>query len=822
MVSRKSHAGSKISRLGASQHTIGRITAHVEVVGQMEGLSRDGIVYEAIQREYRCAVVAHIRSCLSAGTGDAAAAVRGCFKPDEWTILTQAAVQARAAGTIANAPSDDVDLLDVTKFANVFEKHFDALFPGAPDELDRHRLARRQTVLSLARIIRGGRDPVAHPVEEEVSVDDARLLVDAARRVVLSFDAEAARRLQNWLNALSSPSDPDIRRPDHHGLESDLPPAELIVRRLVGRQAELEELDRWLRDDEQNRWLLAGAGGRGKSAIAYEFARRVKEEAPNPLTFVLWMSAKKRSLIDGHIATNPSPDIADLPSALDRVLDALGWLTEAPEEATARRRLVLELLEKFPMLIVLDDVDSLEGHDESVLEFFTRVANKTESKVLLTSRRSLGMGSITTMVEGLPDVDALAFVESKIREYRLDPARFSTVQRTRIVEVTKGTPLFIEDLLRLTIAGVQADNAIAVWKDNRGDAAREYALGREVDLLSSQARLTLLAASLPSQAVSLEELRLVTGLSPEALESGVRELQRLFLLASPRLLENVERFELDMNTRTLVLRVVAEKYPDDTQRLRAALTTLLSEVSSAARRGRPGEFVRQARVLSQSGRHEEAEATLKVGLEELPENPVLIGQLGIVYKMWTPKPRVTDARQQFSRARDLASRDPSMYWHWIEMERTLNQWSVAAEIGLDAIKRVPDDQFVRYQTGYALWQQSRQLHRQLEERTVPVLRQAITILRSAVVDPERLTSGSSRLTNSKAYRALTYAFADLVRYLLEERRADDDRTLVGAQRGLSKTLVAWETEHPEDQYPSLARADVRTYLPAPETPGERA
>jgi hypothetical protein len=150
-----------------------------------------------------------------------------------------------------------------------------------------------------------------------------------------------------------------MQRPDHHGLESELPPAELIVRRLVGRQAELEELDRWLRDDEQNRWLLAGAGGRGKSAIAYEFARRVKEEAPNPLTFVLWMSAKKRSLIDGHIVTNPSPDITDLPSALDRVLDALGWLTEAPEEAAARRRLVLELLAFISSRVALFVLSSL-------------------------------------------------------------------------------------------------------------------------------------------------------------------------------------------------------------------------------------------------------------------------------------------------------------------------------------------------------------------------------------------------------------------------------------------------------------------------------
>ena len=157
-------------------------------MGSVQTLSRDGIVYEAIQREYRTAVIGHIRSCLDASTGDAAAAVRGCFRQSEWEELTLVAVQSRAAGTITNAPSDEIDLLDVSKFANVFEKHFDLLFPGDPEKFDRFRLSRRQMILSLARIIRAGRDPVAHPVEGQIPVDDARLLVDAARRVVISFD----------------------------------------------------------------------------------------------------------------------------------------------------------------------------------------------------------------------------------------------------------------------------------------------------------------------------------------------------------------------------------------------------------------------------------------------------------------------------------------------------------------------------------------------------------------------------------------------------------------------------------------------------------
>jgi len=773
-------------------------------------VSRDAILYEAVQRSYRPSVIAHIRTVLTAkfGEGEGVRLLRTCFEESDWNEVSAAATQARASGSVSTAPEDDYDLLDVAKFGQVIERYFDLLFPGPDGEMPRFRSARRQQVVSLARLVRNVRDPISHPVTEEISATDAQFTIDAARRLVERFDQATAARLVSLYESVDTP-DADT---DRSKLLDNLP-SELAVRRFVGRRAELDALWSWLFDADQDRWLLAGEGGRGKSATAHEFGRQVRDRAPTPFAAVLWMSAKRRALVDREVKTIGAPDITDLASGIGAAIEALGFRSEAPVSGRERRAYVEQLLADFPTLIILDDVDSLEGEDQDVVEFFSRIAFKTSSKLLLTSRRQLAaMEAITTSVEGLPLPDGLLFIESKIMEFRLDPASFADHVRRRIHETTEGNPLFIEDLLRLTLTGLRVESAIATWKDKKGDVAREYALGREVDFLSPDARRVLIAAALPTQAVTHEELRLVTGLSEDALDRGISELQGLFLLSGPRLIENVERLELDSNTRLLVLRAIAPRYPDDEARLRGALTNLLSGTTSRSRRGRVGEFVRQARILSQAGRDSEAEATLRAGLDEFPEDPLLIGQLAVVYKMWHPKPRVTDARASFERARDLGSNDPALYSHWIEMERSLEQWSAAAKIGMEALQRVPDDQYVRYQTGYVTWQHARVQRRQFNEGALRTLEEGIRILRSAILDPADLPTNLSRLTNAKAFRAVTYALADDLRFRLDDGLSPSDRSVVSTRKGLEEVLERWEKEHPDDYRPAVARTELANLL----------
>ncbi|GAI84835.1 unnamed protein product, partial [marine sediment metagenome] len=62
-----------------------------------------------------------------------------------------------------------------------------------------------------------------------------------------------------------------------------------------------EELYEWFSDNNQRRWILAGAGGKGKTAIAYRFATQVINSAPEPYTMVVWLSAKRRKFMEGSI-----------------------------------------------------------------------------------------------------------------------------------------------------------------------------------------------------------------------------------------------------------------------------------------------------------------------------------------------------------------------------------------------------------------------------------------------------------------------------------------------------------------------------------------
>lgn len=760
-------------------------------------LSRDALAYEAIQRTYREMMIGHIRDRLTDHYGHGAIdRLRRPFKAEQWTEIEAAAALARSAGAVSSRARDAFDMLDVAMFHNVIDAEFDLLFPGAPDEPPRDKAARREGIVRFARTVKSVRDPISHPVTEEMDLRDARMCIDSARRIALLVDAKAEVRLSELLEALDAT--PRLVEP----LEAVLPPLDIPGGGFIGRRRELGELEAWLAGSDSRRWLIAGGGGRGKTAIANQFARDVRDNGTAPFELVLWMTAKRRSFVEGQTKELTSPDFSDLPSAIDRILDAFGWLTDAPIELGDRRAFALQLLRELPALVIADDVDSLEVEDEAVTEFLAQVAYSTPSKVLMTSRRQLmGMGASCTVVQGLERSDAETFLVSRVERFGLDPAAFTEDKRRKILEVTDRIPLFVEDLLRLCLSGMAVDEATRTWRDRGGERAREFALGREADLLTADAVEVLLAATLQDQAVSFEELRLVTGKATDDLVSAIGELQRLFLVPRPRLIESVERFELDTNTRTLVREVLVPRYPDTTKRLRSVLDELTGDVSQAAlRHRRVGEFVRQAVFLVSADRHLEAEATLEAGLHEYPDDRTLLGYSAWVYKSWKPSPRTTDARARFERARDLGSTDSQMFRHWVEMERALEQWSVASAVADLGLERAGDDQTLRYQAGYAHLQLARQMGQRREKATIDEVRKAINHLRIAILDPEKLTNYRARLTNSKAYRALCYALYEEMVQLRARRGPADESRIRYLGDELIRSVQRWQAEHPDDTY----------------------
>jgi hypothetical protein len=658
-------------------------------------LSNLTLCYEAIQRTYRNGIVRYVRTkMVSVYHGESGAKLRKPFEK-EWDKIKSSAAERRKTGELATDVADDFDLLGVNHFFNLFDAYSDVLCAYSDGSDKDQRSKERNALLGWMKTVKNLRDPLSHPSDEDFSFEDAFVLLDCARRILtrlgLSDDVARIRGLSDRLSGR-----PAMVSSEVEALDDGLPPRELIVVDFVGREAELKTVRDWFDDPLSRRWALAGEGGKGKSAVAYHFAMEVKLRAPEPFRIVMWLSAKKRRFEEGTVTIITNPDFEDLEGALDGLLRQFGWIEEVGNTVERKRERVIELLNAFPALVVVDDIDSLEGQAEDAIEFFTLVVPQTKSKVLVTSRRTVfGMGNTTTHVGGFTEADAEKFISSRAHLVGIDEALLSRSVRRDIIRVTESSPLYIEDLMRL-FAVMPPQEAVRAWSEKGGDEARKYALGRELEMLSQDAKHVLLAACTSGGPSSFPELVAVTGLGEDRVSNALAELQRLFLVPKPRLIEGEQRFEANVNTRALVKRVFAGS--DMYRRVDAAHKALSGDLPKFGR-GDVAAIVRQAVLHVRNREREKAEGLLLRGLERFPNDRDLLGVLGWVYRFWEPR-RVAEAREHFRRASQLKSSNEEMYRHWALMELHEGEWTRVAEAAERGLKVLPDRQWLLYLAGY--------------------------------------------------------------------------------------------------------------------------
>jgi tetratricopeptide (TPR) repeat protein len=734
--------------------------------------------YDGIQRIYRNAVVRHLRHSLKAAfPSNCEEKIRAPFEK-EWDGLRVSAQERRHTGEISSEILDDFDLLGVNHFFNLFDAYYDKVTPAPAHGNDQQHKLNKHTLLQWIKTVKNLRDPLSHPSEQDFSYEDAFGLLDCGRRVLIRLHLlEEAKQIKSLLDELRGR--PLSMEADKEPLEARLPPSESVVHDFIGRKIELEHLSEWFLDPVSRRWALAGEGGKGKSAIAFQFAKKTMLSAPKPFQIVLWLSAKRRKFEDGHTHTIAEPDFHDLDSALSCILRYYGWIEEVNGTINRKRERVMELLESFPALVIVDDVDSLEGEDESATEFFVLDLPKTKSKVLFTSRRVvLGMGNITTHVGGLGHADAKDFILSICRSMELDIAALTDSVIAEMIRVTEASPLYLGDLVRL-LALVSPKEAIRIWKEKDGNEARQYALGRELDQLQPPAKDVLAAACISDGAVSFPELESVTGLSEEQLRMNLKDLQRLFLVPKPQLIEGEQRFDVNVNTRILVRKVLgsSERY----KKVEAAYKAVTKKLPLMSGRGEIKAITRQATFLVRNNEQAKAEKLLQQGLEKYLNDPDLMGFLAWVYKAWNP-PRLTDARLTFRRASQLKCSNSEMYKHWIRMELDEHEWTNAAQSAEAALKQFPDSGPLLFQAGYARSRLARDLlARLVADKAEAEAKKSQELLLKALKSPEELESGERRL-NADIYRALVIN-CDTLR----------DRN------GLRDYFARWVGEHPDDR-----------------------
>jgi hypothetical protein len=457
--------------------------------------STNAVVYQAVQRDFRNAVVAHIRLRMLKRHGLSEAADRIAKTFPAWDEIKDAAARSAQTGVVSQPDRDEFSYLDVSHFTAIFNDNFDDLVDvtGLPTEVVDS--LKRQT-LNYLREIKTVRDPVSHPGDEDLDPYDALRAVDNALRVARLLElSEAVSLLEGHRHELSSfAADFSTVVVLSEEIPDGLPPRDTVVVDFVGRREELGELREWLVDPQAKRWLLTGDGGKGKSAIAYQLATEVTQRTDLGFAAVQWLSAKRRRFAEGAQIGIASPDFTDLNSAVDRLLTVFGWSEHVGKSLDTKQILLSQLVKEFPCFLVIDDIDSLDETQEDAIEFLAAQLPAAGAKVLLTSRRNvLGMGKSSTVVQGLSEAEADEFITSRLSLFNMDPAAFNARQRRRIIKLSEGSPLYLEDILRLCTF-LPTDQAIGSWEQNAGENVRRYALARELELLSPSARDVLEAA----------------------------------------------------------------------------------------------------------------------------------------------------------------------------------------------------------------------------------------------------------------------------------------------------------------------------------------
>ena len=735
-------------------------------------VGNNAICYQGIQRTFRNAVVAFVRERLPRlFPEDHIQRMKKTFG-EEWEKAAQNADQSREMSGTTTTIRDEYDLLGTNHFYNLFERFYDKLFlaeAGQPANVPKPVKPR---FLGNMKAVKDARDPLSHPVEEEIPFEEAHHLLISAKQVLtwLGCDAQAAE-----ISALAAQLDGG--EAETLSVLRRLPTEDSIYLGWVGRNVILNELGTCFANNDSKRCLLAGDGGKGKSAVAYRFAQNLSH-APDRFQLIVWLSAKRRKFREGATTTIDSPDFSTAEDAIDRLLIEYGAMRRDMEKTIEeRKKLLFEYLNAFPAFIVADDIDTLL-EDVDVVSLFTYEIPQTQSAVLLTSRRAIP-GIRTYTLQGFDAMEAEQFIRSRIQLYGVDATQFSPAIISEIRTATDSSPLYMDDLMRVTRI-VNVKSALRMWTEKTGDEARKYALQRELEQLSGDGRKVLIAAAVTDDPVSFAELETILEFSEDRLMSALSELQTMFLLPKMPVVEGEQRYQINLNTKKLVRLVEGQR--DVYARIERVSRALAGKLPNVGH-GIVSSLIRQAHLRLSAGQDADAEAILLKAIEKYPNAPDLRGFLGYVYRRIG---RTADARTQFEAAYKLKAKSPDMFLHWIKLEIAEKDWSRAINVADRAIKILTDPYEIIERKVYALRRAGLDLHGGLHrEKAEKMWVEAVEEIKLRIKPPEKLAEGNRQL-NSSMYYTMVVCLDMLNRF-----------------RERNHWFELWEKEHPDD--PSVAR-----------------
>lgn len=275
---------------------------------------------------------------------------------------------------------------------------------------------------------------------------------------------------------------------------------------------------------------LSGPGGIGKTTLAAEAARALKEVFGERL---VWSSAEKRT--DFTLSTL----LDDIATQLGR--EDLRTLAPALKEVQVR-----ELITDSPTIIVLDNYETMAADaKQGIGEWFALA----QCSALLTSRHGISW-TRNIQIAAMSHEEAQEYLEKLITQTQ-DSQIFSAEVRQRIYETAEANPYVMQWVVAQIGAAQEPRTVLDELAQGEGDAAaRVFDRSFNLEQVGDDGRAALLALSLFVPSATRDALAEVAGFDGDVkrVNEAVRNLRELWLIKG---LDENRRFTLEGLTRSL-------------------------------------------------------------------------------------------------------------------------------------------------------------------------------------------------------------------------------------------------------------------------------
>lgn len=473
-------------------------------------------------------------------------------------------------------------------------------------------------------------------------------------------------------------------------LDGSLPPSPATVKRFVGRVNVLDRLFSWLQLSDEPRTYLHGKGGSGKSTIAFEFARLVKDYGSNitglnntAFDSVIYLTAKERELVTSSspMIGETVPDFSTEDELYRKILFYGRWIISEEElEKLSTDELKLELKELFnykSMLIVLDDIDTLttKGVDPGSDFLYRTLCRAERNSKLLYTIRNAPTQSLANSIEvpGLNEAEYKQFIIECVQQFNVKPPE-EEFSSNRLLDLSERRPLVIESIIALVRSTGSYDRAADAFVQHAGQNVRDYVFLREWDALPTAAPAKLLLAALCDldQSATFSQIETLLRNEESRVRDAIGATREMFLVVDHTGVEAL--FSLSPLTKQFIAskKNVLVGYTALKERVRAYKRNVSITSPAIA-----AQIIRIERILPpRQAEHDKSKAQQAwTALDQfssnpkMTEDPVFKALLGYVASACTP-PKFSDARSNFKYAFDMAYEPDFRYLvAWFNAER---------------------------------------------------------------------------------------------------------------------------------------------------------